>query len=333
MKENENVSKKFKNWFTNNSFYFFTFLISAVYIGRGIITIDETGKTIAAILSDGLLFLAVGYIISLLFNFQGILNGYKTVDVTTEKTKHDNLVTASEPYTSNMDDFCKNKNFENLKTVRTRILQRMGMAYADYFNEDSSAKDVVFDFDSIEKIDKIKTIRFGKNRGKETTKKVKDKYAINKLKEKRKQFKQAIKVELTQLTPDVLISESAKANDRFNLGQTIQGYLQKTSASGFIFQIIGAILFGYYVPGLIQDFSWAALIWTSLQVVWFLAMGFVKYYTSYFYMQNGYVGRIKKQNKYLTEIVKIYGKPDDNIINKLKEDITKEIMEKYEVIN
>lgn len=322
----KDVKNKFKDWFTDKIFYIIIFLGSAVYILRNLITISETGKTVGEIIYDGALFMAFGFIISFLFNLQGILKGYKTKEVTNEKEKHENLVEDISPYANNLDAFCETKTKENLKAVRTRILLREGMAYQEFFNEDGSSKEgIKFDFSEIKKKDKAIKFWFGK---KEIVKKVKDRDAINRLKARRKTFKTALNVNLTPLTTETLVSDNAKTKDKFNFGSGIGGFLKKTASKGFIFQVTGAFIFGYYMPDLVKDFSWIALLWTSLQVVWFLSMGLIRYFFSYLYMKNNYASELKKKNQYLTEFKMVN---DNKLVEDNLDKITDRVIKRFEV--
>ena len=122
---------------------------------------------------------------------------------------------------------------------------------------------------------------------------------------KKKMFKQAVRVRLTQLTTQDLISNGANKYDKFDLGDTQKDYLRKSGIGSILSKVAVALIFGYYTIQLISDFSWAVLLWNALQVVTFLAFGIIKYFQAYMFMQNQFVDRTKRQiselKKFLAE--------------------------------
>jgi hypothetical protein len=63
-----------------------------------------------------------------------------------------------------------------------------------------------------------------------------------------------------------------------------------------------AFIFGYYGLTLLQNFSWAGLLWTVLQLAIFLLMGALKMEQSNIYVVDEYRSRITKK----TSILKMF---------------------------
>jgi hypothetical protein len=323
MDKNEN---KAKEWFVNNIIYIIVALISAVFLFSAIFEISETGKTLEEILLNSALILVIGYVITVLLDIQGIFKGGKTEEVIKIKQSHEKVVELAEPYAKDLDTFCEQENISNLRQARTRILAKAGLNYDECFNENGSAKEVKFERVEKPKKDKKKT----KSENALIFKEYKEK--LSNIKYKKKMFKQAVRVRLTQLTTQDLISNGANKYDKFDLGDTQKDYLKKSWIGSILSKVAVALIFGYYTIQLISDFSWAVLLWTALQVVTFLAFGIIKYFQAYMFMQNQFVDRTKRQiselKKFLAEKGEIKPLDESDLIEK----ITREVEKKFEIV-
>lgn len=320
------MENKAKEWFVNNIIYIIVTLISAVFLFSAIFEISETGKTLEEILLNSALILVIGYVITVLLDIQGIFKGGKTKEVINIKQNHDKVVERAEPYAKDLDIFCEQENISNLRQARTRILAKAGLNYDECFNQNSSAKEVKFEFVEKPKKDKTKT----KSENALIFKEYKEK--LSNIRYKKKMFKQAVRVRLTQLTTQDLISNGANKYDKFALGDTQKDYLRKSGIGSILSKVAVALIFGYYTIKLISDFSWALLLWNALQVVTFLAFGIIKYFQAYMFMQNNFVDRTKRQiselKKFLAEKGEIKNLDESDLIEK----ITKEVEKKFEII-
>lgn len=268
------MNEKVKDFFKQNIGYFVVALVSAVYIATAFITIDETGKTIGEIIADTAIVFFLGFFINRVFDLQGMMNGDQDERVQKTIAVHGETVVKISPYIDKLDEWCNIKNKENLKLQRTKILASEGMKYSDYFDDDGTAKGFVPDKD-----------------------KLKDKLLRKIEKAKLRCFKKALHLKLTPLSAGGLTSEGGKHQDPYNFGRTKQQYETRTSIRDIITKVAIAGIFGYYGVRLIQDFSYANLIWNGLQVVIFILMGCIKMYNSYIFVTDEFRGRaVKKTN-------------------------------------
>ena len=266
------MNEKVKVFFKQNIGYFIVGLVSLIYIATAFITIGKTGKTIAEIIADGAIVLALGFFINRVFDLQGMMNGDREEKVQATYALHGETVVKISPYIDRLDAWCKTKNEENLKVQRTRILATEGMRYDDYFDESGAAKDFKVNEERL----KNKALR------KDELKRIKC-------------FRKALRLRLTPMTAGSLTSEGGKAQDPYFFGRTKRQYETQTGVKDIIFKILIACIFGYYGVELIRDFSYANLIWKALQVGIFLVMGVIKMYTSYMFVVDEYRGRIIKK--------------------------------------
>ena len=270
------MNEKVKDFFIQNVGYFVVALVSAVYIATAFITIDETGKTIGEIVADTAIVFFLGFFINRVFDLQGMMNGDRDERVQTAIAVHGETVVKISPYIDRLDDWCNIKNKENLKLQRTKILTSEGMKYDDYFNEDGSAKEFI-----------------------PNEEKLKNKLLRKTEKAKIRCFKRVLHLKLTPLSAGGLTSEGGRHQDPYNFGRTKQQYETRASIKDILSKVAIAAIFGYYGVRLIQDFSYANLIWNGLQVAIFILMGCIKMYNSFIFVTDEFRGRVVKKTNNL----------------------------------
>lgn len=266
------MNDKVKDFFKQSIGYFVVAFTCIIYILTALIRIEETGKTIAQIIADGVVAFLLGIFIARMFDLQGMMNGNKTSKVEAVRNAHSEMVTKVADYIDKLDVWCENENKTNYKVERTKILARAGLRYDDCFDENGVAKDWSPDPVKLEN-------------------------KLTKRLEKRKQrgYNKAVKLKLTSITSSELMSEGGKQNDKFNFGRTKAEYEKSSSLKDIVSKAGTAIIFGYYGVTLIQDFDYASLIWMALQVAIFLITGVIKMYQSYNFILDEYRGRIIKK--------------------------------------
>lgn len=273
------TTDKIKNFIKQNFGYFIVFFACAIYIARGLITIDKTGKTVYEIIVDGSLAFFFGVFINRIMDLQGMANGERDDRVIKTNTLHSKVVDEITPYIDKLDDWCDRKNKEALKLARIRILKGEGLKYDDCFDEDATPKDYTIDFN--------KYYYKGKDREKLFEK--------QKERNKYKSYLKACKLKLTLLTTNALTNDGGKEYDPYYLGRTKVQYEKETSRSEIISKIAIAVITGIYGIKLIKDFSWANLLWVGIQVVLFLLIGGIKMLKSMFFIIDEYRARTIKK--------------------------------------
>lgn len=270
------MNEKIRDFFRQNIGYFAVALASAVYIATAFITIEEMGKTVAQIIADTAIVFFLGFFVNRIFDLQGMMNGDRDERVQMAISVHGETVVKISPYIDKLDDWCNIKNKENLKLQRTKILASEGMRYDDYFNEDGSAKELTPNQDKL----KNKLLRKGE-------------------KARIRCFKKAIHLKLTPLSAGGLTSEGGKPQDPYNFGRTKRQYETRKSIKDLISKVAIALVFGYYGVRLIQDFSYANLIWNGLQVAIFVLIGCISMYNSFIFVTDEFRGRVVKKTNNL----------------------------------
>lgn len=263
---------KTRDFFRKYMGYLAIALVSVCYVLTALLEFIETGKTAQQIIADGTLVFLLGFFINRLFDLQGIMDGERDENFRASMTYHGKAVERISPHIDLLDGWCDDKNRENLRTQRTRILATEGLKYTDYFDEDGTAKELKVDEDKLNN-------RF-----------------LRKMEMKRiKCFYKALHVKLTPLSACELTSEGSDMNDPYYFGRTKREYEKQASLSDIISKVAIAVIFGYYGVSLIKDFSYAKLIWNGLQVAIFVLMGFVKMFNSYIFITGEFRGRMVKK--------------------------------------
>lgn len=246
--------------------------VSTLYILTAFLELHRTGKTVQQIIADGIIVFLLGFFINRLFDLQGIMDGERDENFRASMAYHGKAVERSAPHIDRLDGWCNDKNKENLRIQRTRILATEGLKYSDYFDEDGTAKEITVNDD-----------------------KLKNRY-LRKMELRRlKCFYKALHIKLTPLSAGELTSEGCNTNDPYYFGRTKREYEKQSSISDIVAKIGIAIIFGYYGVSLIKDFSYARLIWNGLQVGIFLLMGIVKMMNSYIFITGEFRGRMVKK--------------------------------------
>ena len=102
-------------------------------------------------------------------------------------------------------------------------------------------------------------------------------------------------MKLTPLSAGELTSEGTRATDPYNFGRTKEQYHRQVSLRDVVSKIGTALIFGYYSASLIENFSYAALIWNVLQVAIFILVGIIRMNSSEMFITDEYRGRIVKK--------------------------------------
>lgn len=270
------MNEKAKDFFQRTIGYIIVVFVAISYIATAFIQIEETGKSVARILADGIFSFLLGFCINRSFDLQGVMNGERDERFRASFALHGETVVKISPYIDKLDEWCAIKNKENLKVQRTRVLASEGLAYNNYFNEDGSAKEFQID-----------------------EKKLQNKYLRKSEKKRIKCFDKALHLKPTPLSTGELTSECTKPQDPYNFGRTKEQYEKQSSAFDIISKVAIAIIFGYYGVSLVQNFSYASLIWKFLQVTLFILIGIINMYSSYFFITGEYRGRIVKKISHL----------------------------------
>ena len=285
--------KKLKEILTQNLGYIAVGLISIIFMLTAFLEMGKTGKTIGEIITDGAVFFLLGCIINRMLDLQGLSEGERDERVVNTLKLHGETVDRIAPHIEELDDWCEEKNKAAIKMQRKKILACECLKYSDLFDEEGTAKPFPFSDKSVGN----KLLKADEER----------KYRC---------YQKAVQLKLTPLSAGDLTSEGGRADDPNYLGRTKIQYETQTRGWDIIMRACSAVVFGYYTVDLIENFSYATIIWRALQLALLLLMGAIRRQMSYNFMTDEYRARIIKKidnmQKFENDMNKKYPKGDIN---------------------
>lgn len=264
--------KKLKEILTQNLGYIAVGLVAIIFMLTAFLEMGKTGKTIGEIITDGAVFFLLGCIINRMLDLQGLSEGERDERVVNTLRLHGETVDRITPHLEELDTWCEEKNRDALKMQRKKILACECLKYSDFFDEEGVAKPFSFNKERMDN-------------------------KLLKAEEERKYrcYQEAVQLKLTPLSAGDLTSEGGRADDPNYLGRTKIQYETQTRVWDIIMRAGSAVVFGYYSVDLIENFSYAAIIWRALQLAMLLLMGAIRRQMSYNFMTDEYRARIIKK--------------------------------------
>ena len=239
--------------FYKNAGYFAVILISLVYIGGSFILISKTGKSVYEIIASGFLSMITGLLINGIFRSLGIRRAEADPRTISTAKLYSDSVEAIVPHIDRLGEFCENENKRALFSIRTKILARAGLKYADFFDENGILYSHDYELYSDEEI-------LGATKGR--ARKMKSVNRRRKL-----AYNKAVNTKIKLLTPSALTSEGAKENDPFDFGKSKKEYSTQRNLSDMISRILMAVIFGYFGVTFVSEVNPALLIWNTMQII------------------------------------------------------------------
>lgn len=260
------MNEKIKN-FNAGAFFrqygidFLVVLFGLVYILVEVLRIDETGKTVNEILFNGAKALVGGFIITYSLGLKGLMDGEKNPQFQNTMNEYGKIIEKITPHIDKLPDFCEKKNASTVRIMQGHELIKAGLSYDAWVKGEIVPKTKA-QMKAVERAENVRPKLF----------------------------------HAEELTSDIDNTDIAKG-----LGQTKQQYLTITTAKGFPMSIAISVVIGLYSFNLIDNFSWANLIWAALQVCGFFASGGIKYLQRYMWINDQYKARIIRKTNLLYE--------------------------------
>ena len=130
-----NFNDKIRAFLHRNAGYLIVLVVSVAYVATSVLGLNESGKSLMRILGDGAVAFIVGCAINIVLGLQGIINGERDERFLSTIALHAESVEKITPHIEKLDDWCSDRNEDNLVAQRTRILAAEGMKYSDYFDD------------------------------------------------------------------------------------------------------------------------------------------------------------------------------------------------------
>ena len=196
--------------------------------------------------SSGII-LAFGYFINQFFRLQALLDMAKAPEIIDAEQEHEITIDKASEYLEYSEPWTDEEMRQALKNARTYLMASAGLAYKIYFDTNGN-----FIGDELYPDVKVKD-KHKRKRNKQITD------AINKA----RYFK------ITPLTITNLISSESVTLDPHQLGRDKKTYQSMENRKDLVMKAMFALVFGYFGFKIIQGASWAVMMETGLQVVFF----------------------------------------------------------------
>lgn len=267
-----------------------TFVIAAVcmlFMATAVLAPSKTGASLYEVIVNSITLYAVTMALNYIFKDKAIrdASGQKLVkDAETEVEKKVERIIENDE-TDDLDEWCREKNAQNYKMERSRILASAGLKYTECFEEDGTPKDVKIiipslrDLPSLGLREWLSARRIGK-----------------------KQIKAMLRAQylrLAELSSGELTGVG-NTHDRYRLGRAIPIYKKQTTNKTAISKLITSVVAGYYCADVIANFSATNLLMKVLQISFALTMGAVEYISTTGYVLNELRGRYIEIDRILT---------------------------------
>ena len=287
-----------KKFVFKNIGFFLIAVVSALYIVKGLYTLDQSGKTVMQIIGDGALSAAVGFIIGHLMRQTGISYGGDDIEVIKIKSLHSRLLDRAAPYANRLDSFCEEENKRSCELIRRRILSRGGVSYESCFTPEGEAL--------------LPVIEINKGLPRSERKH---------LKMKRKAIKRATEIRLTPLTPESLSVDGAKYADPYDFGKTEGQYLRGRGGRDMLSKILFGFLFGYYAIYLTENASMESIVWASLQIAIYLIFGATQMMQAYMFVKTECAQRITRKIDVLQRFLNKFDTKNKDTVSKINDTV------------
>lgn len=264
----EEATNKFITFIRKNVLNFLLVLVVLGFLIKNLLSIDESGKTVAEIIADSLIAFIMGFTINAIMQKKGIFAAQETKSYKKMMSSYNSEIEKTNNYIEKLDDFCDEKNDQRLKRAQMRILRRERIKYSDFING--------------------------------------EKELVCKDKIKEKCWDRARKVKIHYMTPENLLSETDDAFEKGKREETLKQHERKEMTSSIFSKIIFALIFGYFAVSPVINGT--NLLWSIFQVTLWLAFGLMTYFNNYSYVRNVYQQKIYRKINYLVEFNSRYGK-------------------------
>ena len=282
------MKRDFKKFFFKNIGLFLIAAVSVLYIVKGLYTLEESGRTVAQILGDGILSATVGTLICMLMRQTGLSYGNDDTEIIKARSFHARLIDRAGARAELLDEFCHRENEEVRRTLRQRILSSAGLKYEDYFDSGSSPAKMQI------------SVSEGKTREERAH-----------LRKKKRALNKALALKITLLSPAALSVDGSKESDPFNFGKTEGQYLAKRGGTDVLSKVAFGLVFGYYAIRLTEGAGLDDVLWASFQIAIYLILGTAQMIQAYMFVKTEIFGRIMRKTDLLQKFFRYADFPNE----------------------
>lgn len=273
------LGEKAIGWFKTNILTLIVALVSLAYIIFGLVGFDPKEQSLLELIGNTALGIGVGVTINMLLGKIGISKGLVSAPFLNTKKTYGQVVDDISTDIDKLDDFC-DKKVEQIRERKIRQALKAGGLLYDRFIKGEYNSDNICP----PKPKNTKASEYKRN-----------------CKIVRGAYEKALRVKVYNLNATSLISEIDEDKETDKPEQTINKYETIATAKNLTTKILFALVFAYFGVGMIEDASWANVIWHAFQIALWLSFGVVRYFQDYSYITMQYRQKIIRKTNYLIE--------------------------------
>lgn len=255
-------------------------IVCVVYMWSAFVDLEETGKSVRAIILDGSAAFVGGLCMQNLFLTLARVHGHRDTKVMEAEQAH--AAAVKEVMESGrmeaLNEWCRDENIKNKKNQRIRILADAGLSYEQCFDEGGAPKDFAPSRPPWREI---------LTRGPRMwllSRRIATKQA--------KAFHRTVFIKLTELSAGVLTGGGRRSNDPFYMGRDEGEYQRQKTIFGAISKLGTGLVFGYYCMDVLVNFSVSVLLGRIGETLWLLALGILTFVGAMMYMTGEFRERL-----------------------------------------
>lgn len=233
------------------------------YVFWGIITIEESGKSLLDILASSIVSLGMGTSISMLLGQKGMIAGFQNTNYLKTISLYGNVVDKITNKIDKLDDWCIIKVDEIIKRKQIKLLSYARIKYETFISDE-------FDLSKYDK----KQLKL-----------------INK----------ALNIKVYGISASNLLSDNEIDDETERKEITITKFKTRSFAQGLLLKIIFSFTFSYFIVDSISSLNLANIIWSIAQICVWLLFGILQYYSYFSFITNRYRNVIIRKINYLEE--------------------------------
>lgn len=265
MNDPKNFQDKFNGFVKNYLIDAVIVLVAVIYTVRGFTTFEAAQKTWYEIIADSALYLVFANTVKFLMTLKGIQIGMSDVKFNLTTESYAKKLVEVSPKIDFLQDYCDYENQKNILTETKKVLFTFGVSHEAYLQWLDGAK-----FSEV---------------------KSKDLAAAH----------EAVKkIKIYHLKAQDLTSEGIGKQD-YGFGTSINEFKTKSTLVNLAGALMSSFIFGFYTLKLIEETSWANLIWYGLQAISMILFGVLALNKAYQFIINDFRNRFIKKTNHLVE--------------------------------
>ncbi len=260
--------------------------LGLVYLAMSVVKMDDTGRSLAAIISDSFLVFIVGLCINSVFRGNGLKLGRAETEVQEAIRRHEALASEVAPHVGELSLWCARETARALKLERLRVLADESLRYEDCF--DVEGRPIPYEPRYIEKRPFERgfwrAVRFNRSETRRA-----------------RAALRAACLKITPMSAGELLSEGHSTGDPFHMGRSREEFVRQSTMRDALSKVVVSVVFGYYGVSMLEDFKPAILIGRIFQVVLFAVFGLMTQATAMDYMRDEFRARMVSKASYLIQ--------------------------------